>query len=346
MKILKTQPKTGFFPSFVPDKFDPNDYEFGGETKLKGEIILPNGDWQPFLQELELQFNRNFDSWSCTNFAFTHCLTAIKFAKYGLKDNLSERFNAVMSGTKPGVGNGIKNPAESARKDGMVKQESYPFTPDLNETEYFKYPPQIVLGEGIHWLEEHSPGYEWVQKDLFFSKKFDLDKAKEALKYSPLQTAVDFNSPIINGIIQPQIDGYNHSEFIFRIDTHIHTFNSYLNCHKIYSLNYPFFSPLKFDLTYLPKLLNTDMFNQLIRNSKTGEIAMIDSDGKRHWIPCPDLFIEFIGQKSWDKKEWIEIDESVYNSFVKGEDFAKPLSPTLLNVLKALKEALVKFGRG
>lgn len=50
---------------------DPNAYTLGGLTELPKEILQPDGQWDDYLPEVELQFEEQFDTYNCTAFGTT-----------------------------------------------------------------------------------------------------------------------------------------------------------------------------------------------------------------------------------------------------------------------------------
>lgn len=160
-----------------------NDY-VGGFTPLDPPPILfeDGHGWAKNRLKEEMQFNRNFDSFSCVTFASLKALLMQMKYVYGVDLDLSESFTAVMSGTVPGQGNSVRNVMESIRKDGGLPESYRPLTENTTQAQFFagvsaslKRIAQSTLLKDydIHW------------EQLAYSGNVDHALLKENLKYLP-----------------------------------------------------------------------------------------------------------------------------------------------------------------
>lgn len=171
---------TGFI--YQPEQ--PQDYILGVSSPLKEPpIIFPDGHgWHEFRAKSEMQFNRNFDSYSCTIFATAKGLVAYLAKVYGVETTVSEMFNAFYAGVIQGKGTTVRQALESFRQYGWVEDKDYPFTADTTATQFFSRPPikiQIkAKGKLTDWI------VRWEQLD--YSSNVPHSKIIEALKRTPV----------------------------------------------------------------------------------------------------------------------------------------------------------------
>jgi len=163
---------------------DPEDYIFGSETQLKGEILQPNGQWIDFIPEAERQYRDSFETNGCTGFGTLNMLEILTLRKFGRALNFSDRFLNKLSGTDPKKGNYPKAPAETLRKKWSVYEHEWPFDESIKTVEdfYAEVPKRLqllALGRGAEW----SFGYD------FITNTNDVN-LMNALMYSPLCISV------------------------------------------------------------------------------------------------------------------------------------------------------------
>ena len=74
---------------------------------------------------------------------------------------------------------------------------------------------------------------------------FDKEKAFDALKFSPLITSVDINSPIEGNFVQNTVSAYNHAKVIVNAvyGEYWETSDSYAGTTNKYVWNYQFHAP-------------------------------------------------------------------------------------------------------
>ena len=146
----------------------------------------PSGDWETYLPLEEKQYNDNGDSMSCVTFAEVSGIEVEEKRITGIEPNYSDRWTAKMSGTTR-EGNYLWKVADTIRKFGLVKEESYP-KPEGKWTwdEYHKIIPEPLysklFNEGQEWLKRWDVKYEAIE----FSKASLI----KHLKMSPLSVVV------------------------------------------------------------------------------------------------------------------------------------------------------------
>jgi len=293
---------------FVPQLPEIDDYELGGETKIRGEILRSNGDWEEVLPIHEMQKKRYFDTFGCVSFSSLNCYEAIHKLKYGFEINWSDRATIVASGTKPGRGNSLKAVVESIRKDGVIAEEKYPYPEDIKLNEFYAPLSKGIKDEMEDNLSEFRFGYEWVDKSL--KRPMSRDKLCEALKYSPLITAVDSRST-------RRVRAYDHCEKIFKYKYKdwIRTYNPYQHKIKQYPWDYNFFPPI---IGYLDRLKDRDITSArpdifTIRHRKKSRVAIVNSDNNLLIFPSEEVFKKVLGVKEWN--HWVDVSEEEWSKF-------------------------------
>ncbi len=323
--------KPGYCPELEEEHSEEADYVFGGATKIRGEVLQENGQWDDFLPKMEVQKNDYFDTFSCVSMANNNVIETLHKRLYGEETNRSDRFTAKMSGTIPGRGNSLKAVAESQRNNGTVLEELYPFTDDMRASEYYKKVPQDIKNAGLQWKVATEYGYEWIPR---YNR---IKKTIEALKYSPLETAVDSNTNRTGSFV-----GYDHAVMIYGYENNKwKVFDSYLNRFKTYDWDYPFYGPMKVHYKRVLNIILDDMKMELVRDKESGDIFLIDSDQVLHHIEAPTDFKEFIGQKAWDDKDWKDLEPEqlkVYN-------VGMPISAKKTGMAEALMNLVKNFGK-
>ena len=326
---------------FIPDPPEEQDWEFGGLTGITDEILQPDGQWDAFLPVFELQRNYRFDSYSCVAFARNNCLETIHKRKYEVEENYSDRFASVMTDTVPRKGNSLKGGGDKARKTGSVSELVYPsITPEMTEQQFFLQPSQDIKAIGLAWLKDYSINYDWVSKTG--GSKFNIVKAKEALKRGPLQTAIDASTKKTS-----QFNGWNDSVMIYGYEEGKcwKVFGSYPETTGNFDWDYPFFNPLRWHLEKLTiNQIDPNMKSSLIRNMESGEIYLLDSSGIKHHVVSPETFVAIFGQPAWDEKDWNETEGAVCRMIPNGVDITIPLAPGLRQIIDAFISTVKKLG--
>ena len=146
----------------------------------------PSGDWESVLPPEERQSNDGGDSMSCVTFAELNGIETQEKYQTGFFQEYSDRFIAKMSGTTR-EGNYLWKVAETIRKYGLVKEESYPKPPTpWTWDEYHKFIPADLQAklevEGKEWLKKWDVKYESVD--------FNKESLIKHLKMAPLTVVI------------------------------------------------------------------------------------------------------------------------------------------------------------
>lgn len=157
------------------------DIKFGGF-----ERINVGGQWTEFTPKGEIQRNKWFDTFNCTNYNTENPIqTSIK-KQYGIEEEYTERYAGILSGIRIGFGGSPHNAAEVVRKYGMLPYEFLPFDDTLKSaSDYYKPKPMTpeLIKEAQKWLDRFDFGHEWIWN---FSHK----NMMKMLEYSPLGIGV------------------------------------------------------------------------------------------------------------------------------------------------------------
>lgn len=145
-------------------------YRAGAKTgALPFEERIIDGNHEPYLPLEERQSNdKNGESMACVTFAEVSGVETQEIEINGLDNapNYSDRWIAKMSNTTR-EGNWLWKVADTIRKYGLVKEESYPMpTGDWDWDEYHKPIPESkmmeLLKEGQEWLKKWDVKYESI----------------------------------------------------------------------------------------------------------------------------------------------------------------------------------------
>jgi hypothetical protein len=203
---MKFYTKDGLLPNqgFVKPVIDRTQYKKGDGRLGAGEILMPGGHgWVDFLPQLERQ-NEFFETMHCGIFNTLNPIEAIAKKKWNEDWDKSERYTGVVGGCTPN-GSSPHNIAESIRKFGIIKQESLPWTSNLNSFYEYSSPRPMQLkyiNEGKEWLRKYSFGHDWVIASggvvsqtaravgMYFNLISTPNALIDALQYSPLGISV------------------------------------------------------------------------------------------------------------------------------------------------------------
>jgi hypothetical protein len=127
-------------------------------SPVEPPIIFPDGKgwyrtWYDYDYQ-ELQFNQNFDTWSCVIFSIAKALCLYIFKVYGIKYTISEMYNAFYAGVREGVGTTIEDGMESFRNYGWIEDKEYPLTPETTARQYYAQPPASITLKAKGKLQE------------------------------------------------------------------------------------------------------------------------------------------------------------------------------------------------
>src|SRR3990167_6387689 len=161
---------------------------FLGEGNLPRNVLQETGNWKDSLPEAEKQLRDTIDSINCVAFATTEQIEAYERKAFGERNNYSDRFVALISGTTP-QGNDPAKVYNAIREFGLVPEEMCPWSPDIQSIEeYLSWKgvdKDACIAEGKKWKERKDFMHNWV-----FKATAPLDEKINnmivALRYSPL----------------------------------------------------------------------------------------------------------------------------------------------------------------
>lgn len=159
----------------VPEK----DFILGGYGSIGGDILAPDGQWDQWLPENEVQNKNGIEPEACVSFATLNCVEILERQEYGVTQNWSDRFLATASGTAAFHGNTPHAVAETLRKKGCVEEKYLPFDVSIDTYDKFYTDiPKSLYMLALEFFAQYDFAHEYVNpnaKDLM-----------EALKRSPV----------------------------------------------------------------------------------------------------------------------------------------------------------------
>lgn len=175
---------------FLPPEILETDYLFGGQTKLKAEVLRPDGQWDSYLPVSEYQLKNGIETSNCTVYGSLNAIETLYNRLYGVSNDYSERYIGVLAETTE-EGNSVNKVAEVIRKKGLIPEAVLPFNDTIKSWSAY-YSPKPMTTEflklGENWLFFHGLGYEWVFNQYYLGDK--KARLREALQISPLGISV------------------------------------------------------------------------------------------------------------------------------------------------------------
>lgn len=159
------------------------------------EVLCPDGQWDAYKPTYETQFIKYADTYACVSYSACNTIEFLYKRKYGIEINLSDRFLAILSGTKCYLGNWLQKVADTLRHNGFLYENEFPAPAEIRKCEDFYIPlteDQINLAKSR--LNEYEITYRWIP-----ATEEDI---KNALRYAPLQVIIE------NGIHAVTCYGY------------------------------------------------------------------------------------------------------------------------------------------
>ena len=161
---------------------------FLGEGNLPRIVLQENGNWKDSLPEAEKQLRGVIDSTNCVAFASTEQIEVYEYKAFGERNNYSDRFVALVSGTTA-KGNDPAKVYGAIRDFGLVPEEMCPWSDDIQTIqEYLSWKgvdKDACIAEGKKWKERKDFLHNWVfQMNQPLDEK--LNNMKVALRYSPI----------------------------------------------------------------------------------------------------------------------------------------------------------------
>jgi len=150
------------------------------------EVRNASGDWRPYLPTDERQSNGRADTMGCVSFSLTNSIE-IQIKKLSKQEfNFSDRFLAKMSGTTR-RGNLLSVVADTVRKYGLVKQETWPEPENYTWETYYSDIPQEIIDKGKTEFP-FQIAYEWIAADR--------QSLQRHLQHAPIQITIPGSNPI------------------------------------------------------------------------------------------------------------------------------------------------------
>lgn len=175
---------------FLPDDIKPEDYIFGGYTKISAMPLVDHGQWDFFLPEAENQKKNGLETMNCTVYNTLQCLEILFNRKFGIKKDYSERFGGITAETTLN-GNQPHKVIEAVRKVGLLEDSILPFSDDIDTWDKYYSPKPMtndLLEKAGEILKKYEIGHEWVLTGSPITYKQEV--LKEALRFSPIGVSV------------------------------------------------------------------------------------------------------------------------------------------------------------
>ncbi len=246
---------------FIPSEIQKGDYILGSAAQLKGEILVPDGQWDAYLPDKEDQSREGFEPYACVSYAVSHAVETLINKKYGKGTTLSARFLAYATGTEAKKGNDPAVVCTYLGKHGDVNDAdwSYP-TP---ATDFYKTPPQNLYTLALEFPAHYNYDNQWVPATP--------DTMMDALTRSPLTVAGFAWAQNSDGIYYwpdgAQADHY-FEVYGYERNTYWKVFDTYSNEYKKVVWNYPFLQVKEHSLSNQVVVASAwDKFIQFLRQA-------------------------------------------------------------------------------
>jgi hypothetical protein len=159
----------------IIEDLKPEDYVFGGESKLSGEVINPAGDWLPFIPTFEHQAPQ-YETNACASFGTMNAVEILSKFVFDFEPNHSDRMLAKGSGTDPAKGNSPQKVAEWFRKNWSALEEDWPMEGVKDVKEYYREFPDLLYSKAQILRGESTFGYEAITNPTKLKLKEALTK--------------------------------------------------------------------------------------------------------------------------------------------------------------------------
>ncbi len=246
-------------------------------------IILPSGDWEPFLPEFERQQKLNLETMNCVQFSRLN-VCEILARQLGKSLNLSDRFLYWASGCTA-QGNYFSACDYGLRQHGCCAEPTWPWIEELTRDQYGKEPPADVKAEGLKLLEDWSFG-------MLHYVTPTIEAMKVALKKGPLWFCNE-----------------THAMVIYRIDDRIRIFDTYPDEGEgkgSFPLDYVSHLQAVYNAPFTPKKLAPPMANlpnnSLVIVVDNGERLMNVDGSKLYRDDAGKILLEVTARNSKDGK--------------------------------------------
>lgn len=130
---------------FLFDEPSPEHWVFGA-SKIPMEVLVPGGDWRPYILKHHYQNLNGLEPYACVIFTLLAGLEMLIYKKYGIERDYSRRFLAIIVDTRNG-GTTFEKAFEALRKKGVVMNELLPFDGLIDTLDKFFSPVPDSLRE-------------------------------------------------------------------------------------------------------------------------------------------------------------------------------------------------------
>ena len=174
----------------IIDEITPDNYIFGGLTKIEEKKIQWDGQWDRFLPEAELQKRNGLETSNCAVYGTLNAIEILTNRLFGKMENYSERHVGILAGTTE-RGNSPHKVAETIRYiSGLIPDEDLPFDDSIKTREQYFGPnplPRALVEKGRKWIDGFDFKHEYVFNQ---GEKYKAEIMMQALPYSPLGVSV------------------------------------------------------------------------------------------------------------------------------------------------------------
>lgn len=173
----------------IIEEITPDNYIFGGESKVEQKVIQANGQWELFLPEKEIQKINGFETNACYIYGTNNGIEILENRLFGTLSNYSERFVARAVNHTLAGGNPHKACEAVRYISGEISEKDMPFDGTISTLEQYvgSLPPRALVEKGKKWIDKFDFKHEWV---FMPADKYKHELMMEALKYSPLGVSV------------------------------------------------------------------------------------------------------------------------------------------------------------
>lgn len=260
------------------------DWQFGGNSAIQHDILVPDKNWKVFKVAHEIQWQGTYDTQFCVTYsalkAIAKFLTYLEsvgalsqddlefFADYkknGMYD-FAERFPATLGETDENGAYQWKV-ASVIKNYGLIPQDMFPLADNFKDNVDPKFITQAMYDKGQEFLKRISINYEWI--DSF-----------DNLIYSPIQTVVRFANYVNpEDILTPEGELNHAVTGIYGVVEFDEVEDSYWQEYKRYRPDYTH-SLLAYFITINKTNMDTIKFlkdndKKWVRNSNTGQFGRV-----------------------------------------------------------------------
>ena len=157
-----------------------------GAIELPKVILRPDGQWNDFLPNEELQITPSYDSFGCTIYGTENIQQTLEKFHFGKTQEYAERYNYNLVKIVP-PGADPHDAAESFRNDGVIPYDLLPITSTFEEYATPRPMPTKYVSQGIVHPSELRHQWLWNRP---IDKATRTSLIREYLQYSPLAVSV------------------------------------------------------------------------------------------------------------------------------------------------------------